>query len=195
MLLHIRPRLFSPFRYVTLVDLEIAGTKLVGGVDLTARRPYANKRYAVACRKVGQKAIDGILVETDQKIDEFRMVARWAVDAEMCVQHTVFYRVLDHEFDAASDSKLLWHAWAGEWDNRTPTEMMFSAPIRTEPRMDIFPRLDLQRTTCKDHVDESGLIVAREETFSMPSIEPRRILAPRWEDDRLPSRSMAFKLG
>ena len=49
MLLHIRPRLYSPFKNVALIDLEInpLGIHLAGGVDLATRRPYPNKHYAV----------------------------------------------------------------------------------------------------------------------------------------------------
>jgi hypothetical protein len=59
--MHIRPRLFSPFKNVALIDLQInpLGIHLAAGVDLATRRPYPNKRFAVACRKEGQKAIDG----------------------------------------------------------------------------------------------------------------------------------------
>lgn len=91
MLVHIRPRLFSPFRNVSLMDLEIKplGIHLMGGIDLTTRRPYPNKRYAVACRKQGHKAIDGILIETAKPVDVLRYIARWAVDATFCAIHRV----------------------------------------------------------------------------------------------------------
>ena len=104
MLLHIRPRLFSPYQ-VALVDLEVSplGLHLRGGVDLTTRWPYPNKWQAVACRKLGNKAIDGILIETGKRLDEWRTTARWAVNASMVVTHRVHYKLLDHDFDAASD--------------------------------------------------------------------------------------------
>ena len=63
MLLHLRPRLFSlQFGIVSVVDVEIPslGLRLLGNVDLTTRRQYSNKHYAVACRKRGHKAVDGI---------------------------------------------------------------------------------------------------------------------------------------
>ena len=71
MLLHIRPRLISTFKHVALIDLEIEpiGLRLTGGVDLATRRPYRNKRYAVACRKRGQEAVNGILIKTKTPID------------------------------------------------------------------------------------------------------------------------------
>src|ERR1700683_4536693 len=101
MLLHIRPRLFCPFRNTALIDLEIKplGIHLLGGVDLTTRRHYPNKRYAVACRKRGHKAFDGILIETETRVTDLLYTARWAIEGELCVTHSVDYKVLDHDFD------------------------------------------------------------------------------------------------
>ena len=64
--------MFAPIRNVALVDLQIdpLGIRLVGGDDLATRRPYPNKMYAVACRKQGQKAINGILIETAKPVEE-----------------------------------------------------------------------------------------------------------------------------
>ena len=102
MLLHIRPRLYSPFRNVSLIDLDIdLGIHLVGGVDLATRRPYPNKHYTVACGKEGHMAIDGILIETLIPADEIHTTARWAIEAAFCVTHHVRYKLLDHDFDAA----------------------------------------------------------------------------------------------
>jgi Family of unknown function (DUF6012) len=81
MLLHIRPKLFAPFKDpVALVDLEITlfGLQFRGGVDLATRRPYPNKRFPVACRREARKALDGILIETPGPVDEFHVTARWA---------------------------------------------------------------------------------------------------------------------
>jgi len=34
--------------------------------------------------------------------------------AELCVAHYLDYKLLDREFDAASDDMILWHACSGE---------------------------------------------------------------------------------
>ncbi len=197
MLLHIRPRLYSPFRNVSLIDLEIEplGVALVGGRDLRTGRPYPNKHYAVACRKQGHKAIDGILIESEAFIEEFRYTARWAVEAELVVTHRVDYKVLDKEFDAASDSMILWHACCGElggWSSRMPTQTERSVPVATEPVMEVVPRTVDRRRVSEDVV-EAGRIVSRHECFAMPTIERERILQTRL-GERIPSVQMAFRL-
>ncbi len=142
MLLHIRPRLFSPFRDVAIVDLQINDLRLAGE-DVTARRPYPNKRYAVACRRQGQKAIDGILIETENPVDELQYTARWAVEATLVVTHQIHYKLLDHDFDAASEDMTLWYACSadlGGWSKRWPAEVEGIPPLYAEPMMEVVPR-------------------------------------------------------
>jgi hypothetical protein len=156
MLLHIRPRLFCPFKNVALVDLTIEplGLQLVGGVDLATGRPYPNKRYTVAYRKQGRKAIDGILIETGNPIEEVRYTARWAIEAALLVTHRVLYTVLDREFDAASDNACLWHGYSGElggWANRFPAGAKGLAPAAIEPMIEVVPREFDRRGTEPDY--------------------------------------------
>lgn len=111
MLFHIRPRIFTR-RNVALVDLVIErfGVSLRGGVDLAVGRPYPNKIYSVAYRKRGRRALDGIIFDAPQGTMEFSTMVRWAVEAETIVTHRVDYKVLDEEFDLASDNMGLWYA-------------------------------------------------------------------------------------
>lgn len=83
MLLHFCPRLFSPFKNVAIIDLQIdpIGIRLAGGIHLATRRPFPNKHFAVACRKEGRKAMNGILIETSMPVEEMHYTARWAVEA------------------------------------------------------------------------------------------------------------------
>lgn len=195
MLLHIRPRLYSPCRNVALVDLAIEplGLHLAGGVELATRRPYPNRHYAVACRKKGTKAINGILIETAAPLDEFHTTARWAIEAQSMVTHDVHYRLLDHDFDAASDDMILWYACAsGPWEDRWPTWARTGAPVRAEPVMELHPP-DEQRLFTTDVIDDAtGWITSRTQTFAMPTIERGRITGGDFED-RLPLPSMAFR--
>jgi uncharacterized protein DUF6012 len=198
MLLHIRPRLLSPFKIVSLIDLRIEplGIHLLGGTDLTTGRPYPNKFYAVACRKQGRKALDGILIETEKFVDQFSYTARWAVEAELGVTHQVDYKILDRDFDAASDSMMLWHRCCtelGGWSNRFPSGSETTIPMTTEPMMEIDPRCFDNRRSCEDTI-EGGWIVSRREVFYMPTIEPERILQTKLAE-RMPTIDMAFKLG
>jgi Family of unknown function (DUF6012) len=197
MLLHIRPRLFCPFGNVELVELTIdpLGLHLRGGVDLATRRPYPNKRYAVACRREGRKAIDGILIESSRSVAKLDYTARWVVDAEFVATHRVGYKLLDHEFDAASDNMTLWYATSrslGGWSSRWPAWAEGLPPATAEPRMEIIPG-DASRAG--DVLDARGRIVERREVFSMPTIERERILNPKLDGERTPTLDSAFRLG
>jgi hypothetical protein len=192
MLLHITPRLFSVYKVVDLLDLEIEplGIRLVGGKDLATRRPFRNKLYSVACRKQGQKAINGILIETASPIDEFRYVARWAVEASLVVTHKVDYRIVDRDFDAASDYMILWHGCReelGGWSNR-------SAGAQRQPAMEVKLLSGKWIENRRDIYDcQTGLIMERNESLAMPTIERERILSCM-VGDRLPSIGAAFRL-
>lgn len=198
MLLHITPKLFSPFRNVELIDLEIAqlGLRLTTANDLVTRRPYPNKRYAVGCRKLGRKAIDGILIETSATVDEFRYVARWAVEAETVVTHRVDYKVLDHDFDTASDSMMLWYACCAElggWSDRWPAWAKDAAPIYSAPMMEVVPPVPSRQPSTEDVMDElTGWITNRRQTFAMPTIERERLLNTKVRE-RMPSPASVFR--
>lgn len=200
MLLHIRPRIFSRYR-VALIELEVSpfGLHLAGGIDLATRRPYPNKWYSVACRKLGNKAIDGILIETGAPLDELHTTERWAVEASTVVTHRVHYRLLDHDFDAASDSTQFWYACCAElggWSDRWPdgARNRNRPPIKYEPVMEVEPGLSQQQRLSKDVIDvQSGWIVVREETFSMPTIERERITETKL-GGRIPAPGSAFVL-
>jgi hypothetical protein len=199
MLLHIRPRFFTRCE-VALIDLEISplGLHLRGGVDLTTRRPYPNRWYAVACRKLGTKAIDGILIETGARLDELHMTARWAVEASKAVTHRVHYKLLDHDFEAASDCTKFWRACCAElggWSDRCPDGTRHRSPTVFEPRMEVDPKLSSQQRTSRDIIDiRSGWIIAREETFLMPTIERERITETKLHT-RVPPLTAAFVVG
>lgn len=179
MLLHIRLRLFSPFRKPQLVELTIEPLGLhLRGTDLATRRPYGNNGYAVACRRKNRKAVDGILIETPQRVTSLHYTARWALDAELVVTHKVNYKLLDQEFDAASDSMMLWYgclASLGGWSSRWPAWAEGLWPAAVEPKMEVLPTKDSTRAV--DVLDERGWITERREVFAMPTIERERILA------------------
>jgi hypothetical protein len=198
MLWHIRPRLYSPFENVALIDLKIEplGFFLIGGQDLVTRRPYPNKHYAVACRKQGQKAINGILIETLRPEAEIVVTARWAIEAEKAVTHEVHYTLLDRDFDAASDDMMLWYACGAElggWSSRWPERFKGVAPVSVEPVMELLPRRSRSRDA-EDVLDGTGeWIVGRRETFAMPTLEPERITDSRL-CDRMPRLASAFHI-
>jgi hypothetical protein len=199
MLLHIRPRLYSPFKNVALVDVVLHPWEilLVGGDQLRTGRPYRNKWYAVGCRKLGKKALDGILVEFPFRLEKFSYTVRWAIEAEFVVKHHVDCKVLDRDFDAASESMILWHAVSGElgnWCNRFPAGWHWEAPAVTEPMMEVVPKGVGQRRKSEDII-EGDWIMVRHESFSMPTIERERILQNRLRAERVPGPEMVFQIG
>lgn len=179
MLLHLSPTLINQGREVALVDVHVLplGLRLIGGVDVAARRPYPNKTYHVVCRKFGRKAVRGFLVVTPAVLTSWTVVTRWALDAETLVAHTVRYELLDSDFHAASDSMLLWYgtdAELGGWSDRIPPCHAGKGGMHVEPRMLAAPP-------------------DRFETFRLPTIEPER-LQHCVLDDRLPLLADAFRL-
>ncbi|EGD08785.1 hypothetical protein XVE_2960, partial [Xanthomonas vesicatoria ATCC 35937] len=111
MLIHLSPRLLEPKGIPTrceLVDIAIDpfGLLLRNGVEVVARRPYPNKRYQVACRKIGRMAINGLLIEAAGTVDAFRVVTRWAVEGEILCTHEVNYSLADQDHDAVSEDVL-----------------------------------------------------------------------------------------
>jgi len=139
--------------------------------------------------------MDGILIETEKPVSELSCTARWAVEAELCVTHRVDYKVLDYEFDAASDNMILWHACSeglGGWSNRFPADKERPVPVAAEPMMEVVVRnVDCRRASA-DTI-QSGWIISRHEIFVMPTIERERILQSKF-DDRIPTLATAFRL-
>ena len=198
MILHLRPRLFSPFSEVKLVDLRIEPFGLcLNEKQLATRRPYPNKRYAVACRRQGNRAIDGILIET-QPVEELDLTARWAVEAHMIVTHQVHYKLLDRDFEAASDDMVLWYGFR-DWSSRWPEWAEGLAPVKAQPVMEVVPREEQpfeERPSVhgtEDIFNDEGLVVTRRQCFEMPTIEPERLFCSEL-NDRVPGIEAAFRL-
>lgn len=198
MLLHLRPRLFCSFKDVSVVDIAIPSLNLYlqGDADITARRPYPNKQYAVACRKKGRKAVDGLLIATAEPLTQFECVTRWAIEATAVVTHRVQYMLSDQEFDAASDDMVLWYACNEDrnWSNRWPPDKERLAPVRLEPVMELTGRSIGRRANTRDTFDQAlGWITLRRQTFEMPTIERNRLLGDTWHN-RVPKIGDAFEV-
>lgn len=199
MLIHATPRFYTCEQSgpnVELVDLRIdeLGVFLQGGKDLTTRRPYPNKRYVVACRKVGQKAIDGILFETGAQIPAYTVVTRWAIHAEFIATHRVHYVVLDNDFESVTDNMVLWHAMSeglGGWRSRWPEAHKDSVPASSQPRMQLSQ--EPQRSGPVEVRVTSPGSYERVETFPLPTVERERLLSRRI-NDRIPSIESAYQI-
>lgn len=205
MLIHLTPRMYACRlnEPCTLVDLKCdeLGLSLKGGQDLTARRPYPNKNYLVACRKIGQKAMDGILIETLEPMREFTVVTRWAVAASHIARHCVRYVVLDDEYDTISENMALWGNLCddlGAWRSRYPAHLEYGSPVRAQPRMDVFPRL-AKEGVVREELNRQGALIERMEVFRLPTLERERLLDTKRSvidrADRTPPLEAAFPAG
>ena len=196
MLIHICPRIRAPFGgTVELLEVEIRKFGLhLDERSVTARRPYPNKMYWVTCRNKGRKAIDGLFFETKEPVDSFNVRTAWAIQKHYVLTHNVEYRILDHDFDAASDEILLWHGCGkdlGNWSSRLPVGFeKWPAPMYSQPTMDVFAG-EMHRPNTKDEM-RGELIVNRTQVFTMPTIERER-LVKNVLNDRLPDLADAFK--
>jgi hypothetical protein len=193
MLLHIRPRAFWNYSDIELASLKIEpfGLHLYGGFDVAAGRPYPNKFWVVAHRKNRHnRAEDGILIDVDRAVQEFACIAEWRFASTFVARHTVRYKVLDSEFDAASDKSLLWHAtYDGKWSDRLLPSWRHWENRPKEPQLNL---------NLKDRwsTANAGAVLDKEEVFEMPSIERARL----WDEigntaRRMPSRDSAFLPG
>lgn len=198
MLIHITPKLYGIVAGVEadLMDVSIPelALQLRGGAELVARRPYVNKNYLVACRRVGQKAMAGLLVESSRSPRSFNVVTRWRMNDAIATHH-VEYHVIDADYACVSDSMMLWYQSAISGDvfsNRWPTHYYRdSCPVHAQPRMDMFSngRKSMQMI---DSVAKTGLIQRREEVFHMPTLEPKRLEGELARSGRIPPLEHAF---
>jgi Family of unknown function (DUF6012) len=194
---HLRPRIFCPGLAAQLIDLRIDRLGIhLRADELATGRPYRNKWYKVGRRRIGRKAVDGILLDLSQWPPDFQLSAQWAIEAEYVATHNVTYKLLDKDFTAASDDMTKWYATAG-WDwqrkfeNRFPEASKSRFP-RNEPCMEVMPK----KAWPGDILDRRGLLIERTEVFALPTIEPERFLGDEYPRDRiaLPTLAMALKL-
>lgn len=201
MLLHIIPRLYASKENepkCALIDLYCPelNLRLRDGIELVARRPYPNKNYLVACRKMGHKAMEGLLIETQERIRTLSTVTRWVVGEERIVHHRVQYSVLDDELDAITDSMVLWSAMApelGGFPDRRPVASKDWTPAQAQPRMELVSR---ERDGCySDTLDSTGRIMERTETWHVPTVERERVLYGGQTSlfARIPGADMTFE--
>lgn len=206
MLIHVLPKLYVPLAGaidlpVRLVDLTVEemGLVLRGDRDLTIRRPYPNKCYWVGCRKVGQKAIAGLFIESEHFLSNYTVVTRWAVNADMVLTHRVEHVVIDSEFDTVSDLMTLWYGSGGslgDFGARWPECYAGKPPVSVQPRMDVLAPSrggSKREVELRDVYSDSGVVVRREEWFMVPTIERERLLGRHAEIERLPAMEHAFR--
>ncbi len=201
MLIHITPRIYIPHLVhaceLVSLGIEELGVSLTSG-DLATRQPYPNKRLWAACKRVGRRAISGVLFETDDHVNAFTSIARWAVDGEPLVTHTTRYKVLDDTYDCVTDNMILWHGTLtgrrGEWERRWADWAKDFSPAQAQPRMEIVgvgPHALPNETHREDRVSSSGVIIERTEEFGILTVQRERLLNPYVV--RVPTLDSAFR--
>lgn len=198
MLIHLIPQIVADRTNVpcSLVDVTCRelGLKLIGEKELTARRPYPNKNYLVACRKVGQKAVNGFLVETQDLVREFTVVTRWAVAASHIATHSVRYVLADDEFDTVTEEMMLWgatHPSEGDYKSRYPIGCTYGSPLESQPKMEAYKRIK-RVGEFTDQLNKHGAVIERSEVFRLPTVERDRLSRSIFRD-RMPAIENAFR--
>lgn len=199
MLIHITPQTIECAENCVIsvksVEVPELGVFLSGGKEVIQRKPYRNKRYLVACRKIGNKAVSGIIFETNNFINEYTSITKWEIQIysqHFIATHIVKYKLLDNEFDLASDNILLWTGF-DNFENRKPPIYNDAPPIKAWPCYDFLYRDRVGTFTDTYHDDY--LISKREEIFILPTVESER-LKIEWmiKELRTPSRDLALKV-
>ncbi|MEW5511890.1 DUF6012 family protein [Pseudomonas asiatica] len=203
MLIHVTPKILTGKDHhrvdVSLVDVSIPdfGLTLRGGVDIVGRKPYPNKYYTVACRKVGREAVVGLLLDVDRQVRDFTITTRWALVADVVVKHVVKYEILDEEYDAATDCMLIWSGFMGDgtqFQNRWPESAKEFVPASHQPRMDVLAGCG-KKGDFKDTQTPYGIILERHESIQIPTVERERLVRRASSiNNRLPHFEHAIRL-
>ena len=202
MLIHLTPRFYAQpgfaFRIseCRLISLQVKelGVELKS-TELVSRKPFPNKNHWVASRKIGRRAVEGILIDTPAHVHTFTSLARWLVNEEHIVEHEIEYTVLDQKFDSVSDKTMLW--WGGQmhgiqYESRWPEGL--AAQGRAQPFVELFPKKEEPPSLVHPFTDtltDEGLIKLRQEKLAMPTLQRERITETDWSD-RMPSEQTAI---
>lgn len=204
MLLHLVPQIMNRYSNVELelIDVQIPelNVTLTGGKDLVVRKPFPNKSYHVACRKVGRKAMHGLYMEVDKQLKNFSVITRWKAkcanwtdEQEKTLTHRVNYTVADTDFDVISDDHTMQYAQF-EFESRWLTDFRIDPPVNTQPRMDLLICEYHKRgenISLKDEYKDV-VMVNRVEDITLPTIEKERLMERGAHNDRLPTLDQRF---
>ncbi len=199
MLIHLTPRIYNKYSDITseLIDFSIPYFDLIltPGVEIMIGRPYPNKCYGVISRKVGQKAMIGILIDVDGPVSSFVTIARWLVDG-VITEHVVNMIVNDQDFDCITDDPLFWYSDGKNFKSRWLPEHEDLSPVEIHPTMHVLSSSDSeQRKGRVVDLMRSGMLAKRTETLYVPTIEKERLFSSdAMLSDRMPKPEHAFKV-
>lgn len=200
MLLHLVPQVVNRYKDVELeltdVTIPELNVTLKAGEDLVVRKPYPNKSYYVACRKIGRKAMQGLILELDKTIQAFTVITSWHVKSRLWAKtltHQVNYTVADTNFDVVSDDHTYLYA-CDNFKDRWLTDFQIDPPVNTQPRMDVLICDYHKRgesVSIEDEYDDF-VMVKRTEDVTIPTIELERFKSRSMHGSRLPSLDDRF---
>lgn len=174
MLFHLIPKLYNPYPNlkVNLIDVVIPhlNIRLKNGTELTAKSPYPNENYLVACKKTESKAANGIYIEIDF-IKSFSVETQWSISSDLVISHKVNYHVKDDHYEAITDNHRLF---------KPVDECLIGvAPVHTQPRMDVLcdhaPH-SREKVLIHDEYSVEGMLIKREESHNIPTVKIKNIV-------------------
>lgn len=200
MLIHLTPRYYSKYSdvQVDVIDVEIPEFKLLlkANIDVVIRTPFRNKNYKVVCRKKGRKAVNGIIIEINDIVQNFTVITRWAVNGEIS-RHETYYHVNDNEFDSVTEENFLWNGFYNTpYRNRCKEIKERDVLIKRQSTMvtlvgDINSN-DNDSDWTFNTVDKQGIVRFRAEYITLPTVERERLTSSFFGNVRLPPYEDAF---
>lgn len=193
MYLHIVPALLHRManecflKSITIPELDFNLTS----ESLSTKRPYPNKTIWVGMLK-GRKALEGILLKTDKKLDWFTTEYQWEIEGLDSIRHTVTTYIEDHDYDLVSHNILLGDGYKN-WESRRHQAYKGIAPVHIQPMMKSLYTPDEKRESHDTWTtyEWGDFLNMREESLLLHSIESERLSSHY--SDRLPTLDSAIK--
>lgn len=143
MYIHLVPQYFHQYaEEIKLLSISIPELNFsLSGNELATKKPFTNKCYHVGTTK-GRKALIGILLKTDKKLDTFTSVYEWSVEGFGVVKHTIVNHIQDQTDDLISQDVMLALGFGGtekDFAPRKSADYDNIAPIYVAPVLRLDP--------------------------------------------------------
>lgn len=186
--LHIVPKLFHlmankcNLKSIVIPELDFK----IEGEALSVGRPWHNKNVWVGMRK-GRKAINGLLIHTDKKLNWFTTEFCWDIEGMGLIHHRVTAYIEDEQFDMVSQDILL-NGGFDKWKSRVHTAYENLAPAKIQPKMESFLNKPGDEThDMWQEYDWGDFLLSREESLLLHTIQSERLNTDFSLFNRLPS--------
>lgn len=203
MLIHVTPQFYSRYKNLAplLIRLEIPelGVSL-DGHHLATRKPWPNKCVFDGCRRIGQKAVSGLLFDVPFEVTHYTMLAHWQTPGlPGFVVHEVRHEIIDSDFEFLSDEMVFWGRDSsfparglGLTGNFTPSQ---AKPFMSHFDTDHGPVRAKSHGSVTDEVRPGSChIVHRREVFRQPTLERERLIDTRLHLARFPTLDEALSV-